>query len=122
MATNFKQHGDVITLTATAAATAGKGYLEGQLFGIAAASAQIGEKVDLHMSGVWELTKDSADVFTLGAPVFYDTTNGVAKSHSDTDSNSAGESTVGPIGVTTAAAGAGVTKVTVRLGVPATLV
>lgn len=120
MATNMIQPGAVITVTATSAATAGKGHLEGQLFGIAAASAEIGESVDLHMEGVWNLDKESGDVVTLGAPIYYDTVAGVAHTHTDTDSNSAGESTVGPIGVSVAAAGQGATKVAVRLGhVPA---
>jgi predicted RecA/RadA family phage recombinase len=116
MATNMIQPGNVITVTATAAATAGKGYLQGQLFGIAAQSAQIGESVDLHMTGVWKLDKASGDVVTLGAPIYYDTVAGVAHTHTETDSNSAGASTVGPIGVAVKAAGEGVTKVEVRLG------
>ncbi|MDP3493007.1 MAG: DUF2190 family protein [Hyphomonadaceae bacterium] len=122
MATNCIQPGHVVTVTATAAATAGKGHLEGQLFGIAAAAAEIGESVDLHMEGVWNLDKASGDVVTLGAPIYYDTVAGVAHTHADSDSNSAGASTVGPIGVAVAAAGAGVTKVAVRLGHVPTLV
>ena len=122
MATNMIQPGNVITVTATSAATAGKGHLEGQLFGIAAASAEIGESVDLHMEGVWNLDKGSGDVVTLGQPVFYDTVAGVAHTHGESDSNSAGASTVGPIGVAVAAAGAGATKVAVRLGYVPSLV
>jgi predicted RecA/RadA family phage recombinase len=117
---NFVQPGDSFTIAAPYAVDAGEGVLVGALFGIAAGDAENGATVDISTVGVFDIAKDASDVFTVGAPVFFDTASLTARSHTDTDSNSAGESEA-CIGVAIAAAGAGTSTVRVRLGGPVTL-
>ncbi|MGE3583041.1 MAG: DUF2190 family protein [Hyphomonadaceae bacterium] len=116
----FVQKGDQLSVAAPYNVAAGQGVLIGALFGIAFGDAQNGADVDIATVGVFDIAKESADVFTVGAPVFYDTATHTARSHGDTDSNSVGESEV-CIGVAVAAAGAGASAVRVRLGVPMAL-
>ena len=118
---NFVQPGDTLTIAAPGNIDSGEVVLAGNIVGVACGDAGSGEDLDVKTSGVFDLPKASADVFTLGAVVHFDTVNQLAHSHADTDSNSAGLSTV-TLGVAVAAAGAGVTTVRVKLGIPATLV
>lgn len=118
---NYVQPGVNLTLSASPyAVDSGQGVLAGQLFGIACGDAENGAEVTIQTEGVFDIAKDSADVFTLGAPVYFDTATKTARSHTDTDSNSAGESEA-CIGVAVEAAGAGASTVRVKLGVPVAL-
>jgi predicted RecA/RadA family phage recombinase len=116
---NLVQPGRTITVTAPANVESGEGVLIGQLFGVAAGDADNGESLDLVTEGVFDLAKNSASVFTVGAPVYFNPTDGNAHSNADEDSNSGG--TV-QIGVAVAAAGAGAATVRVRLTQPAVAV
>ena len=98
----------------------GQGVLVGSLFGIANADAANGAPVVITTEGVFDITKNAADVFTVGAPVYFDTATKTARSHTDTDSNSAGDSEA-QIGVAVAAAGAGASTVRVKLCTPVAL-
>jgi predicted RecA/RadA family phage recombinase len=119
---NFVQRGETLTLAAPYNVDSGEGVLVGQIFGVASGDALNGADVDVVTEGVFDLAKLSADVFAaVGQPVYFDTALKVAKSATDTDSNSAGDNEA-LIGVTVAAAGAGVTTVRVKLGQPVTLV
>ncbi len=118
---NFVQPGDQVTIAAPYAVSGGQGVLAGQLFGVAFADADNGASVDIATVGVFDIAKDADNVFTVGAPVYFDTATKTARSGNDDDSNSAGESEA-CIGVAVAAAGAGASTVRVRLGVPAALV
>lgn len=71
---NYVQAGDNITVTAAAAATSGQGVLVGNLFGIAAGDAAIGEALDLVTVGVFAMPKVSTDVLAVGDAVYWDDT------------------------------------------------
>ncbi|QGZ94877.1 DUF2190 family protein [Terricaulis silvestris] len=118
---NYVQPGDNIDIaSAPYAVDSGEGVLVGSLFGVANSDALISTAVVISCVGVFDIAKNAADVFTVGAPVYFDITSKTARSHTDTDSNSVGDSEA-LIGVAIAAAGAGATTVRVRLGQPVTL-
>lgn len=118
---NLVQPGRTITVTAPANVESGEGVLIGQLFGVAAGDAENGASLDLVTEGVFDLAKATAAVFTVGAPVYWDTASREANSGEDDDSNSAGDNEA-LIGVAVAAAGAGASTVRVKLCTPVTLV
>ena len=104
---NHTQKGDIITVAAPAGGIAsGEGAIIGNIFGIAAYSAAMGEPVELATTGVYQLPKATAAVLTVGARVAWDNT---AK-----NINVPGAGRF-PVGVATEAAGNGVTSVSVRL-------
>ena len=103
----FIQPGNIISVTAPASGiTSGDGIIVGSLFGIAARDALEDESVEIAITGVYGLPKDSGAVIALGDRVAWDdvekhvTLPGVG---------------LYPIGVATTAAGDGATAVTVRL-------
>lgn len=67
---NFKQHGDMITITAAAAISSGDLIRAGSLLGVAATSAATGEEVELKTTGVFDLPKTSAQAWTVGQPIY----------------------------------------------------
>ncbi len=69
---NFIQPGKTLTFTApTGGVIGGNFYFIGSAFGVACGSAAEGEKFDLDVSGgVFDLTKNSAEAWTEGAPVY----------------------------------------------------
>jgi len=69
---NYVQPGENITVTAAATATSGQGVLIGNLFGIAAGDAAIGEDLDLVTVGVFAMPKVSTDVLAVGDAVYWD--------------------------------------------------
>lgn len=117
---NFVQPGNNLTVAAPYAVDSGQVVVIGQLAGVAASDADNGAQVDIATVGVFDLAKPSADVFTVGAPVYFDTATKTVRSGGDTDSNSAGEWEA-QIGVAVEAAGAGASTVRVKLGVPVAL-
>jgi predicted RecA/RadA family phage recombinase len=118
---NLVQPGRTITVTAPANVESGEGVLIGQLFGVCAGDAASGATLDLVTEGVFDLAKATADIFTVGAPVYWDAELKKARSGNDEDSNSAGANEA-LIGVAVAVAGAGASTVRVKLGQPVTLV
>jgi predicted RecA/RadA family phage recombinase len=118
---NLVQKGDTLTVAAPYAVDSGQGVLIQNLFGIACGDAENGAEVDIATVGVFDLTKDTGNIFTVGAPVYFDTATKTCRSGGDADSNSAGESEA-LIGVATEAAGAGAATVRVKLTQPVTLV
>lgn len=104
---NHIQKGDVITVPAPAGGMAsGEGAIIGNIFGIAAYAAAVGEPVALATIGVYQLPKATDAVLTVGARVAWDNT---AK-----NINLPGTGRF-PVGIATEAAGNGITNVTVRL-------
>jgi predicted RecA/RadA family phage recombinase len=104
---NHIQKGDVITVPAPAGGIAsGEGVIVGNVFGIAAYSAAVGEPVEVSTVGVYQLPKATAAVLTVGARVAWDNT---AK-----NINLPGTGRF-PVGIATEAAGNGITSVAVRL-------
>ena len=81
MANNFKQPGDVITLTApSGGVVSGVGYVIGSLFVVALTSAAAGQPFQGMTDGIFEMPKAtaaSAKAFTEGEAIFWD--NGANK-------------------------------------------
>jgi predicted RecA/RadA family phage recombinase len=103
----YIQNGDVITVPAPAGGIAsGEGMIVGNIFGIAAYSAAVGDPLELATIGVYQLPKATAAVLTVGARVAWDNT---AK-----NINVSGTGRF-PVGIATEAAGNGTTSVAVRL-------
>ena len=71
---NFKQTGDVLSVTAPYDVASGAGCLVGKLFGIAATTAVSGAAVEIKTTGVFELPKTSAQAWTAGALIYWDDT------------------------------------------------
>ncbi|MCO6385019.1 DUF2190 family protein [Oceanicola sp. 502str15] len=84
---NYVQKGENITVTAAAAATSGQGVLVGNLFGIAAGDAEIGDDLDLVTVGVFSMAKVSTDVLAVGDPVYWDDTAKLATADDDSGAN-----------------------------------
>lgn len=84
---NYVQKGENITVTATAAATSGQGVLMGNLFGIAAGDAAIGESLDLVTEGVFNMAKVSTDEMAVGDLIYWDDTAKLATSDDDSGAN-----------------------------------
>lgn len=104
---NHIQKGDVITVSApTGGIAAGEGTIIGNIFGIAAYAAAVGELVELATIGVYQLPKATAAVLTVGARVAWD--------NSAKNINVPGTGRF-PVGIATEAAGNGITSVAVRL-------
>ena len=103
---NYVQPGDTLTIPAPATVAAGGVVIAGNVKGIAAGDAESGDSVDVVTRGVFTLPKVGADAFTLGAPVYWDSGDGLATTTSS--GNTA-------IGVAVAAAGASIASVNVRL-------
>ena len=103
----YIQTGDVITVPAPAGGIAsGEGMIIGNIFGIAAYSAAVGDPLELATTGVYQLPKATAAVLTVGARVAWDNT---AK-----NINVPGTGRF-PVGIATEAVGNGMTSVAVRL-------
>ncbi len=103
---NFVQAGSNLTIPAPAIVASGGVVIAGEIIGIANGSAASGALVDLTTTGVFELPKVGADAFTLGAPVYWDATPGLATTTATDNTR---------IGVAVAAAGASTATVLVRL-------
>jgi predicted RecA/RadA family phage recombinase len=108
MATNFRQPGRTVTLTAPVGGLkSGQAFLFGSIFGVAAFDAGAGQPVEVHTEGVFRLPKPtSAIVFTEGARAYWD----VSAANLTTVA-----STNFPIGATVTAAGATDPTLDVRL-------
>ena len=73
---NYIQKGEAITVPAPAVVASGDGVLVGALFGVANGAAASGADVTLSTVGVFELPKKSTDSITVGAAVYWDTSEG----------------------------------------------
>lgn len=77
MATNFVQPGNTITVTAAAVAAGGAVVKVGNIIGVAAGDAAIGDALDIETTGVWELPKVSALAIDVGDVVYWDAATGL---------------------------------------------
>lgn len=105
---NYKQSGEVLDFTATAALSSGDLVLVGTKVGVATVDLAIGEEGSVRVWGVCDVPKLSTDVVTQGAALYFDEGN----SWLTLDDN-AGANTLA--GYAFAAAGNGVTTVLVKL-------
>jgi predicted RecA/RadA family phage recombinase len=71
---NFIQDGNVLPLTAPRAVAAGEGFQVGSLFAVATAAAASSAAVEGCITGVYSLTKVSAQAWTVGAAIYWDNT------------------------------------------------
>ena len=108
---NFKQHGDRILFTLSAAAVSGDQLVVGTgLLGIAMNDGANGDVIDTAVEGVYELPKVSAAVIARGESVLFDV------SANEIDDNAATPATGDFIcGYAWEAAGAGVLVVLVKI-------
>jgi predicted RecA/RadA family phage recombinase len=104
---NYVQPGRTVTVPAPYAVESGWLVLLGDLVGIVARDAEMGEPCDLALEGCFSLPKASADVITAGQLVGWDSTaSQVTTVESEMDAL---------IGHAVEAAGSGVGLITVRL-------
>lgn len=75
---NFVQAGSTLTIPAPHAVASGDVVLAGNIIGIANGAAASGADVDVTTTGVFTLLKVGADAFTLGAPVYWNSTTKLA--------------------------------------------
>lgn len=75
MATNFVQDGDILDLLAPYDRTSGQGMQVGSIFAVALGTALSGAAVRGKTSGVWTLTKTSAQAWTVGQKIYWDNSN-----------------------------------------------
>lgn len=101
--------GAEITFTAGAALTAGQGFASGDVFGVIKASVAMGETATVIVLGTFTLPKNPPDNVAQFARLYWDAGN------SRLTTTAGGNRSAG---VATAAAGVGVTSVSVRLSGP----
>lgn len=75
MSRNFKNRGDVLTLTAPANLTAGTGCLVGNQFVIPQETVLSGATFDGYATGIHSHTKVGTQAWTVGQVVYWDDTN-----------------------------------------------
>jgi len=103
---NYVQRGDTLTFTTPITVDSGEIVKMGEILGIAANDAELGESLDVTVTGVFDLSKVAADEFAVGDPVYYDEAENLVTS----------EPTENPrIGVATTVAAAASGFVNVRL-------
>ncbi len=105
MAKNKVQVGSVLTLIHTSAVVAGWLLVKGAIAGVVLHDAAANEPFTLDTEGVWELDKVSADVLAVGATAYADDVGDITSTATDNPA----------VGYVVEAAGAGITKVKVRL-------
>lgn len=103
----YIQNGHVIRATAPAGGiSSDAGMIAGNIFGVACYSSAAGDPIELAVTGVYQLPKETSAILTLGAKVSWDNTTKQV-------------TTPGmgyfPIGVAVEDAGNGATSVNVRL-------
>lgn len=73
---NYVQKGDTLTLTAPAAVAAGAAFQVGSIIAIATSAAAENATVEGLVVGVVDVSKVSAQAWTVGAPIYFDATAG----------------------------------------------
>ncbi len=72
---NFIQQGDTLDVAAASNVVSGQLVFLGSLCGVATTTALAGTTFALKTTGVFEFVKNSAEAWTVGAKVYWDTTN-----------------------------------------------
>lgn len=72
---NYVSPGETVTVAAPYDVASGAGALVGSLFGVANRAAVSGALVGLDVIGVFDLAKNPAEAWTVGARVYWDNTN-----------------------------------------------
>lgn len=84
---NWLKSGDVITVAAPAAVSAGDGVKVGKLFGVAITDAASTAAVEIATKGVFRLAKVAAQAWTVGQAIYWDATDKVATTTTTTPNN-----------------------------------
>ena len=71
---NYVQPGNTITLAAPYALASGDGLLIGTIFGVASATAALGEAVETNLVGIFDLNKVASQAWSVGDKVYWDNT------------------------------------------------
>ena len=71
----FISHGHTLEITAGADIASGSGVLQGAIFGVAAHDIANGAQGTLNLSGVYALAKAPSQPWSVGAKVYWDSTN-----------------------------------------------
>lgn len=79
---NYIKSGSVMTVTASGAVSSGDVVETGSLVGVAATDAASGEQVEVALEGVYEVPKVSAQAWTQGVAVYWDSSAGNATTSS----------------------------------------
>lgn len=103
---NYIQPGINLTFPAPVAVLSGGVVIAGEIKGVAAVDAAVGDDVDVVTAGVFDLPKTAANAFALGAVVHWNATTGLATSTASGNTR---------LGVATEAAPADTGTVRVRL-------
>ncbi|MFN3312582.1 MAG: DUF2190 family protein [Hyphomonas sp.] len=103
---NYIQPGENLTFPASVAVASGGVVIAGEIKGIAAGDAAIGEDVDVVTVGIFALPKVAANAFALGSAVYWNATTSLATSTASGNTK---------LGVATEAAPADTATVRVRL-------
>lgn len=74
---NYIATGATITITAPLALTSGQGVLVDSLFGIACSDIASGAQGDINTAGVYDLTKQASQAWTVGAKIYWNNTTRV---------------------------------------------
>ncbi len=69
---NFVQPGDTVEIVPNQIVASGELVQHGRLFGVAATSAALGERVNLHLTGVYRLPKNPLETWLQGDPIHWD--------------------------------------------------
>jgi predicted RecA/RadA family phage recombinase len=72
---NYLGDGDVLRVIAPAPVVSGQPLLIGSIFGIVLASAAQGQWIELWLKGIYQLTKNASEVWTVGVALYWDNTN-----------------------------------------------
>jgi predicted RecA/RadA family phage recombinase len=109
MATNYKNSGDVITITAPGTVSAGRAFANGSgISGVFLSDATSGQSVALQIKGVFTITKNTAaDVISIGDPLYLDSDGEIDPAYTEGLTNF--------IGYAVSASGNGTTTVDVLL-------
>ncbi|MDS9468207.1 DUF2190 family protein [Paracoccus sp. MBLB3053] len=74
---NYLQKGSSVSIPATAAVASGAMVVAGVLAGVAGHDAAIGERVEVHLEGCYEVAKVSAQAWTVGQAIHVNPSNGL---------------------------------------------
>ena len=99
---NYIQSGDVLTVPAPAGGVLSGGIvIIGSLIGFATATAAAGVAVAVKTKGIFEVAKVSAQAWTVGAPIYWDSTasNATTVSSANTLIGYAAEAAANPTSV-----------------------
>lgn len=71
---NYLGDGELITIAAPSPVVSGQGLLVGAFFGICLAATAQGQPLELWLKGIYQLPKNAAEVWALGAAIYWDNT------------------------------------------------